>query len=87
MGTPTLWQRHQQYLCRAPDLGLTLDVSRMRFEEGLLDRMAQPLQRAFEAMDALERGSIANPDDDRAEDARRAAGSYEPVRVDRRLRR
>src|SRR5262249_19298961 len=30
-----------------------------------LDRMASPMQRAFEAMDALERGAIANPDEKR----------------------
>ena len=60
-----LWKRYQQYLCPVPSLGLTLDVSRMRFEDGFLDRMAAPTQRAFEAMDALERGGIANPDEKR----------------------
>jgi glucose-6-phosphate isomerase len=65
MSTPLLWQRFQQYLCRVPALGLALDVSRMRFEDGFLDRMAPALQRAFEAMDALERGAIANPDENR----------------------
>src|SRR5271157_1617562 len=60
-----LWQRFQQHLCQIPALGLTLDVSRMRFEDGFLDRMAAPMQRAFEAMDALERGAIANPDEKR----------------------
>ncbi len=63
--TPNLWKRFQQYLCQVPTLGLTLDVSRMRFEDGFLDRMAAPMQRAFEAMDALERGEIANPDEKR----------------------
>jgi glucose-6-phosphate isomerase len=65
MSTPMLWKRYQQYLCRIPALGLTLDVSRMRFEDGFLDRMAPALQRAFDAMDALERGAIANPDENR----------------------
>jgi glucose-6-phosphate isomerase len=65
MSTPMLWQRFLQHLCRVPALGLALDVSRMRFEDGFLDRMAPPMQRAFEAMDALERGSIANPDENR----------------------
>jgi glucose-6-phosphate isomerase len=60
MSTPILWKRLQQYLCRVPALGLTLDVSRMRFEDSFLDRMAAPMQRAFEAMGALERGAIAN---------------------------
>ncbi len=51
-----MWQRFQQHLCQVPSLGLTLDVSRMRFDDGFLDRMAAPIERAFEAMDALERG-------------------------------
>src|SRR5437870_9458 len=65
MSTPILWKRFQHYLCQVPALGLALDVSRMRFEDGFLERMAAPLRRAFEAMDALERGAIANPDEKR----------------------
>jgi glucose-6-phosphate isomerase len=65
MNAPVLWQRFRQYLCQVPPLGLTLDVSRMRFDERFLERMAQPIERAFEAMDALERGAIANPDEER----------------------
>ncbi|HYT95088.1 MAG TPA: glucose-6-phosphate isomerase [Gemmataceae bacterium] len=65
MSILNLWNRFQEYQCRVPSLGLTLDVSRMRFEDGFLDRMAAPMQRAFEAMDALERGAIANPDEKR----------------------
>ena len=65
MSTPILWKRFQQYLCEVRALGLTLDVSRMRFEDGFFDRMAAPVQRAFEAMDVLEHGGIANPDENR----------------------
>ena len=65
MSTPILWKRYQQYLCQVPSLGLTLDVSRMRFDDGFLDQMAAPMRQAFEAMDALERGDIANPDEKR----------------------
>jgi glucose-6-phosphate isomerase len=65
MNTPGLWKRFQQHLCQVPALGLTLDISRMRFEDGFLEWMAAPVQRAFEAMDALERGAIANPDEKR----------------------
>jgi glucose-6-phosphate isomerase len=65
MSTPALWKRFRQHLCQVPALGLTLDVSRMRFEDGFLDRMAAPMDRSFEAMDALERGVIANPDENR----------------------
>jgi glucose-6-phosphate isomerase len=49
---------------------LTLDVTRMRFDEGFLERMETPIEQAFEAMDALERGAIANPDE------RRMVGHY-----------
>jgi glucose-6-phosphate isomerase len=65
MSTPLLWKRFQQYQCQVPALELTLDVSRMRFEDGFLDQMGAPMQRAFEAMDALEHGAIANPDEKR----------------------
>jgi glucose-6-phosphate isomerase len=37
----------------------------MQFDDGFLDRMSAPLERSFEAMDALERGAIANPDENR----------------------
>jgi glucose-6-phosphate isomerase len=65
MNATQLWQRHQRYLCRVPSLGLALDVSRMRFDDGFLERMGPPLREAFAAMDALERGAIANPDEKR----------------------
>src|SRR6478609_9216953 len=65
MDATNLWQRFQQYLCRVPELGLALDISRMRFDDGFLNRMAAPMRQAFEAMDALERGAIANPDEKR----------------------
>lgn len=65
MSTPALWKRFRQHLCQVPALGLTLDVSRMRFEDDFLDRMAAPMERSFEDMDALERGAIANPDENR----------------------
>ena len=60
-----LWKRHRQHLCRIPAIGLTLDVSRMRFGDDFLQRMDPAMQRAFEAMDALERGAISNPDEKR----------------------
>jgi len=65
MNPAELWKRHQRYLCRVPAIGLTLDVSRMRFDDDFLDEMAPALQRAFTAMNALEKGAIANPDEKR----------------------
>ena len=60
-----LWERYQQYLCGVESVGLTLDVSRMNFTEDFLTRMRGPMDQAFSAMDALEKGAIANPDEQR----------------------
>jgi glucose-6-phosphate isomerase len=60
-----LWQRYQKYLCRVPALGLTLDVSRMGFDDAFVERMRPALASAFAAMETLEKGSIANPDENR----------------------
>jgi glucose-6-phosphate isomerase len=60
-----LWHRFQRLSCRVPSIGLTLDVSRMTFDDSYLDRMKPAMTRAFEAMDALEKGAIANPDEKR----------------------
>lgn len=65
MTTDKLWRRYQQYLCRVPSLGLTLDVSRMRFEGDFVERMRPALAAAFAGMAELEKGSIANPDEKR----------------------
>lgn len=59
------WKRYQEHLCHLPQLGLTLDISRMNFPAGYLGEMEPAMQRAFTAMAALEGGSIANPDEGR----------------------
>jgi glucose-6-phosphate isomerase len=59
------WQRFGEYRCAVPALGMTLDASRMRFDDQFFERMAEAMDRAFEAMDELERGAIANPDENR----------------------
>src|SRR5688572_13025689 len=60
-----LWQKYTQYLTSIPLLGLTLDISRMRFSDQFLQSMEAPMHRAFDAMAALEKGAIANPDENR----------------------
>jgi glucose-6-phosphate isomerase len=65
MTAAELWKRYQRYLSRIPALGLTLDVSRMGFAQGLLDELDLSLVSAFREMDALEKGAIANPDENR----------------------
>jgi glucose-6-phosphate isomerase len=59
------WKRYQEYLCYAPQLGLSLDISRMNFATGFLAEMEPAMQRSFAAMAALEQGAIANPDEGR----------------------
>jgi glucose-6-phosphate isomerase len=65
MNPSDLWKRYQQYLCSAPAIGLTLDVSRMRFDDAFLGRMEPAMQAAYDAMAQLEAGAIANPDENR----------------------
>ena len=59
------WRRYRNYLSAHPSVGLTLDVSPMNFPHRYLEEMASPMQQAFEQMDALEKGSIANADENR----------------------
>lgn len=65
MNAAQLWLRYQHYLCRVPSLGLSLDVSRMRFDESFIELMRSTLAKSFESMAALEKGAIANPDENR----------------------
>ena len=65
MDTHTLWQRYQEWLCDCPEIGLRLDISRMHFADDFFDRMSGPMEEAFSAMEALEKGAIANPDEGR----------------------
>jgi len=62
---PTTWQRFQQYYCACPEIDLSLDISRIHLEDEDLTRMEPAMQAAFAAMDELEKGAIANPDEKR----------------------
>jgi glucose-6-phosphate isomerase len=59
------WQRYQDLLFTAGDLDVTLDLSRMNFQTGFFGAMESAAQRALDEMEALERGDIANPDENR----------------------
>ncbi|MGC1453679.1 MAG: glucose-6-phosphate isomerase [Nitrospirota bacterium] len=65
MNDKQLWERYKKYLCECPSIGMTLDISRMNFADDYLPRMEPDIQRAYAAMDALESGAIANPDENR----------------------
>ncbi len=60
-----LWKRYNRYLCRVPELGFALDVSRMDFGKDFEAQMRPAIDRAISAMARLEAGEIANPDEDR----------------------
>jgi len=65
MNSKLLWERYKKYLCECPSIGMTLDISRMNFADDYLARMEPEIQRAYAAMDALESGAVANPDENR----------------------
>ncbi len=65
MDQRSLWERYKKHLCQCPTIGLTVDISRMNFADDFFSRMEPEIQKAFKAMDALESGSIANPDENR----------------------
>jgi len=60
-----LWERFQKYYTEFPSIELALDLSRTGITEDFFAQMEPRIQKAFAAMDALERGGIANPDENR----------------------
>ena len=67
MNSTQLWERYRRYLCVCESIGLSVDISRMNFGDGFFARMAPAMDRAFDAMEALEAGAIANHDENRRE--------------------
>ncbi len=61
-----LWQRYQNSLIRYPEIGFTLDISRMKAPDQLAADLSEDIARAYSDMIALEKGEIANPDEGRA---------------------
>ncbi|AWI08937.1 glucose-6-phosphate isomerase [Ereboglobus luteus] len=59
------WQRFQKYYYNNASLGLSLDISRIPFPDDFFANMEPAAQRAIAAMAELERGAIANPDENR----------------------
>lgn len=65
MGSRETWDRYRTELCEVPELDLSVDPSRMRLTPEFLQQAGPALERALQAMDALEAGEIANPDEHR----------------------
>jgi glucose-6-phosphate isomerase len=59
------WSRFTQYRYHNTSLGFALDYSRIPFPENFLAEMEPAAQRAYTDMAALEKGAIANPDENR----------------------
>lgn len=57
--------RYNQFLCKCPGVGVQLDLSKSGISLKYLATMEPSVQSALEAMDGLERGDIANPDEQR----------------------
>src|SRR6185295_14877791 len=60
-----IWSRFKTHFCHLPELGVSLDVSRIPFPDEFLVTMASKMEQAFADMAALEKGAIANPDENR----------------------
>ena len=60
-----LYTRFQSYFYDDPSLGLSVDISRIRFADGFFAEMEPRIQKAYAAMAALEAGAVANPDEKR----------------------
>jgi len=59
------WDRFKHHHHPYPQLGLSLDLSRLPLPEGYIAAQETAMQEAFTAMVALEAGAIANPDEGR----------------------
>lgn len=59
------WEHFKKSYLHFPEAGFSLDVSCMQFDEGFFERMETTVQRAFVEMAELERGAIANKDENR----------------------
>jgi glucose-6-phosphate isomerase len=59
------WDRYKQYLNFNPEIGLMVDISRIMFPDDYFNRMEPQIQKAFDDMEAIESGAIANHDENR----------------------
>ncbi|NJK72605.1 MAG: glucose-6-phosphate isomerase, partial [Synechococcaceae cyanobacterium SM2_3_60] len=59
------WERFQSWLYGHTDLGIFVDISRVRLEDAFVESLQPAFAAAFAAMAELEAGAIANPDEQR----------------------
>ena len=61
----TIMSLYAQQLVRYPELGISLDFSKLPLDDTFLSSMQGRIDKAFADMKALESGAIANPDEKR----------------------
>jgi glucose-6-phosphate isomerase len=59
------WEQFQKYYTEFPEVGLAVDLSRMNVTDKFFAGMESRAQKALADMAALEKGAIANPDENR----------------------
>jgi glucose-6-phosphate isomerase len=59
------WERFQKHYAEFPKIDLAIDLSRMNVDDEFFAKMEPCIQKALAAMDKLEAGGIANPDENR----------------------
>ncbi len=59
------WERFQKYYTEFPKISLAIDLSRMNVDDAFFADMEPKAQKALADLTALEKGAIANPDENR----------------------
>ncbi len=59
------WEKYKKHHFHDPELGFSLDISKMNFPDSFFQLMEERMVTAFREMEALESGAIANPDENR----------------------
>lgn len=65
MDAIALWERFKERLVLDASSGFALDISRINFDTAYLQRFEPHMQSAYQTMDLLEKGAMANPDENR----------------------
>lgn len=65
MGTLDGWKIFKKRLVFDAESGFSLDTSRLLYDDSYLEQLTPRIETALDAMDQLERGALANPDEKR----------------------
>ncbi|MDJ0553625.1 MAG: glucose-6-phosphate isomerase [Microcoleaceae cyanobacterium MO_207.B10] len=65
MDSKKLWERYIEWLYYHQGLEFYVDISRIKFDDSFIETIKPKFEKAFQDMEALEAGAIANPDENR----------------------